>query len=265
MNVNKKGADIWFMRKNKLRYLIGFIVVIIISFFIMYNHYKKPEIVTPSDGNRYNRGHNIPGKLYWAGSDQDKMVALTFDDGPEEYWTPKILDILKEKNVKATFFVIGQQAKKYPEMLRRINSEGHVIGDHTFDHVDLRKLDAQEADKEIEKCAILIHEIIGKTPSLVRPPFGFHNATVDNVIYSKNEIIILWSLDTEDWTGLDAETVKARVLPKMQNGFIVLQHDGDNPKLGGSVQALPDIIDGLKAQGYIFVTVAELLNIQPYQ
>jgi len=251
------------MGKKKLFYVIGLLLVVICS-LLAYYHFKKPSEFPPAAENRYKRGHNIPGKLYWAGSVQDKVIALTFDDGPEREWTPKILDILKQKNVKATFFVVGKQVQMYPDVLQRINAEGHVIGDHTFDHADLTKLDAQQVEQEIEKCADLVHEIIGKTPNLVRPPFGFHNETVDNVAYAKGRIIVLWSLDTKDWTGLDAATVKARVLPKMKNGFIVLQHDGNNPKLGGSVQALPDIIDGLKAQGYTFVTISELLDTEPY-
>ncbi len=250
------------MVKGKPVYVAGLLLLVCCS-LLAYYHFK-PE-VPPAAKSRYTRGHNIPGKLYWAGSIQDREVALTFDDGPEGEWTPKILDILKQKNVKATFFVIGNQVRKYPDMLRRINAEGHVIGDHTFDHVDLTKLDARQVDQEIETCASIIQENIGKTPRLVRPPFGFHNAAVDTVVYSKGRIIVLWSLDTEDWTGSDAATVKARVLPKMQNGFIVLQHDGDNPKLGGSLQALPEIIDGLKAQGYTFVTIPELLDTEPYQ
>ncbi len=84
----------------------------------------------------------------------------------------------------------------------RCFADGHIIGNHTFGHVDLTKLDAQQVDQEIEKCALIIHDIIGKTPRLVRPPFGFHNPDVDNVVYSKGKIIVLWSLDTEDWTAL---------------------------------------------------------------
>ena len=252
------------MENKKLVYAIGLLLIVIGSFFAYY-HFEKPTEVPLIVENLYKRGHNIPGKLYWAGSDQDKVVALTFDDGPEEVWTPKILDILQQKNVKATFFVLGKQAQMYPDILRRINADGHIIGDHTFDHVDLTKLDAQQVDDEIEKCALVIHEIIGKTPNLVRPPYGFHNETVDNAVYAKNRIIVLWSLDTKDWTGIDATAVKASVLPKMQNGFIVLQHDGDTKKLGGSVKALPDIIDELKAQGYTFVTISELLDTEPYQ
>ncbi|MBP2632611.1 MAG: polysaccharide deacetylase [Firmicutes bacterium] len=253
------------MGKKKSMYLIG-VLLILPCFFLVYSHYfKKPPEVPQVEGNRYQRGHNIPGKLYWAGSDQDKMVALTFDDGPEEKWTPKILDILKQKKVKATFFVIGKQAQKYPEMLRRINEEGHIIADHTYNHADLKKLDEEQVKQEIETCASIIHEIIGKTPSFVRPPYGFHNEAVDHAIYSEGKIIILWSIDTKDWTGLDAADIKSRVLPKMQNGFIILQHDGENPKLGGSVTALPDIIDELQAQGYTFVTLSELLDTEPYQ
>jgi peptidoglycan/xylan/chitin deacetylase (PgdA/CDA1 family) len=123
--------------KKKFIYLIGALVVLFISFTTYYHFNKLPQNqqITQS---RYIRGHNIPGKLYWAGSAQDKEVALTFDDGPEEEWTPKILDILKQKNVKATFFVIGKQAKKYPEQLQRINSDGRIIGNHTFSHANLK-------------------------------------------------------------------------------------------------------------------------------
>ena len=129
----------------------------------------------------------------------------------------------------------------------------------------MQTLSTQQVEQEIETCADVIRKTVGKTPRLVRPPFGFHNAEVDNVIYAKDRIIVLWSLDTEDWQGPDSETIKARILPKMQNGYIILQHDGMNPKLGGSLQALPDIIDELKAQGYVFVTISDLLDTQPYQ
>jgi peptidoglycan/xylan/chitin deacetylase (PgdA/CDA1 family) len=261
------------MRKENL--MIGCSMLLIIILLMACSPLKKPETgETPSAmrdetnavvGNKYKRGHNIPGKLYWAGSAQDKKVALTFDDGPEDYWTPKILEILKEKNVKGTFFVIGKQAEKYPELLRKIVAEGHVIGNHTFNHRNLLKLDKQEVMTEIEDSATTIHRIIGKTPKLVRPPFGFHNKNVDAVISERKEIIILWSIDTEDWKGLDVKEVKDRVLPKMKKGYIVLQHDGVNPRLGGSVEALSDIIDGLKEQGYTFATIPELLEVPAYQ
>lgn len=261
------------MRKENLMIVCSLLVIILL--IVACVPLKKPEIdatppatgdeVSATQDNKYKRGHNIPGKLYWAGSAQDKKVALTFDDGPEDYWTPKILDILKEKNVKATFFVIGKQAEKYPEILKRIVEEGHVIGNHTYNHSNLVKLDTQAVTNEIEGGAATINRIIGKTPKLVRPPFGFHDEKVDAVIGGAKEIIILWSLDTEDWKGLDSATVKNRVLPKMKNGFIVLQHDGVNPHLEGTVEALPDIIDGLKQQGYTTATIPELLEIPAYQ
>jgi Predicted xylanase/chitin deacetylase len=253
------------MRKKVIA--VVFSLFIVACLLVAYIHFQqqKTEFVPPTPESRFKRGHNIPGKLFWAGSAQDRAVALTFDDGPDEHWTPRILDILKEKNVKATFFVIGQQVQKHPDVLRRIYTEGHVVGDHTFDHADLTKLTPERVDQEIEECATVIRTVIGRTPKLVRPPFGFHNAMVDNTVYARNRVIILWSLDTEDWTGLDAAAIKARVLPKMRNGYIILQHSGVNPKLGGSVQALPDIIEGLRAQGYTFVTVAELLDTPPYQ
>ncbi|WP_371361896.1 polysaccharide deacetylase family protein [Sporomusa rhizae] len=253
------------MRKKWV--FISFIIFAIACSVLTYNNFQRSgkPLIPSSKDNRFERGHNVPGKLYWAGSAQDKMVALTFDDGPESNWTPKILDILKTKNVKATFFVIGQQVQQHPDILQRMDEEGHIIGNHTFSHRDLTKLDAEHVEQEIDNCALEIQKVIGKEPRFVRPPFGFHSAIVDDVVYSKDRIIILWSLDTKDWTGLDAETIKSRILPHMQNGYIVLQHDGSNPKIGGSVQALPEIIDGLKAQGYTFVTISELLDTQPYK
>ncbi|MDR3561627.1 MAG: polysaccharide deacetylase family protein [Negativicutes bacterium] len=247
-----------------------FIILLLIPLTIGCGLFQKGS--PPSDTGQpgaavrdpFKRGSNITGKLYWAGrADQTKM-ALTFDDGPEEDWTPKILDILKEKNVKATFFLIGHQAQKYPDMVKRIAAEGHVIGNHTYDHADLTKLRPEIVSQEIDKCSDVVEKIIGHRPRLVRPPFGFHNPAADEVIYSKNDIIVLWSVDPEDWKGLDAHTVKTRILGKARNGFISLQHDGVNLHLTGSVEALPDIIDGLRAQGYTLVTIPELLEQQPY-
>lgn len=260
------------MNKQKLLLLCGLLSIIFLV--TACTPAKKPETrvvpeigeeITPTDNDKYKRGHNIPGKLYWAGSAHDKKIALTFDDGPENDWTPKILAILKEKDIKATFFVIGRQAQVYPDMLKKIDEEGHIIGNHTFDHADLTKLDAPSVTKEIVECALAINRIIGKTPTLVLPPFGFHNEIADTAIYSRNNKIILWSLDTDDWQGPDAATVKERIVPKMKNGYIVLQHNGVNPHLGGSVEALPIMIEELKKQGYAFVTIPELLELQPYE
>lgn len=260
-----------FVKLKNIIYMLSIGLVLFSLVACMSVKKSETETVPPADSSaagdkiNYIRGHNIPGKYYWAGNAQEKKVALTFDDGPEDHWTPQILDILKEKGVKATFFVIGKQAQLYPDMLRRIDAEGHVIGNHTFDHANLNKATPQQVAQEIDECAATVNKIIGKTPKLVRPPFGFHNTNVDNVVYGKNDVIVLWSVDTEDWKGFDATTVKNRILPKMKNGYIILQHDGTNSRLGGSVLALPDIIDGLKAQGYQFVTIAELLEITPYQ
>ena len=262
------------MKKNYAVILYGLLILILLVTACAHAPLKKPDnTIDPSTKedaplpihDKYKRGQNIPGKLYWAGSAEDKKVALTFDDGPEDHWTPKILEILKEKNVKATFFVIGKQAQAYPEMLKKMDAEGHVIGNHTLDHTSLITLDKQAIAKELEECSSIIHTITGKTPKLVRPPFGFHNENVDSVVYSKNQFIILWSVDTDDWKGYDLATVKDRVIPKMKNGYIVLQHDGVNPHLGGSVEALPEIIDELRKQGYNFVTIPELLEVPSYE
>ncbi|MDR3589799.1 MAG: polysaccharide deacetylase family protein [Negativicutes bacterium] len=232
-------------------------------------HKPEPAAQSEQQGassrDPFKRGSNISGKLYWAGRADEAKMALTFDDGPDLEWTPKILDILKEKQVKATFFVIGYQARRYPEMLRRMAAEGHVIGNHSYDHADLTKLRPEVVAQEIDKCADVVSEITGYRPRLVRPPFGFHNPTVDSVIYAKGDVIVLWSADPEDWKGVDANTVKTRILRRAKNGYITLQHDGVNVHLTGSVEALPAIIDGLRAKGYTLVTIPELLELPAYQ
>lgn len=225
---------------------------------------QSPPPPPPADSNAVSENPPHAGKLYTRGDPSKPKIALTFDDGPDAHWTPKLLDILKQKKVTATFFVIGENVEQYPDMLKKIYDDGHVIGNHTYTHADLTKLTAEQIASEIDRSDSAIKRVIGRSPALVRPPFGFHNSQSDTVINGKNDVIVLWSTDTDDWQGLSVDTIENRIFSHSKNGMIILQHCGPNPKLGNSLEAVPVIIDTLRARGYEFVSVPDLLNVPAY-
>jgi peptidoglycan/xylan/chitin deacetylase (PgdA/CDA1 family) len=184
-----------------------------------------------------------------------KCIAITFDDGPGPY-TAKLLKHLERANVPATFFVLGQKVKASPKVARAIVAGGHEIAVHTWDHPILTKLTAEQVWREIATTIKVIKKTTGKTPKLLRPPYGETNVTV--AIQAKRAKVaqILWSVDTLDWkTRSTKKTVKA-ALKQTKRGSILLLHDIHKT----SVAAVPDIIDGLRRKGYVFVTVSQLLG-----
>lgn len=180
-----------------------------------------------------------------------KLVALTFDDGPSPTTTPRLLDILKEKGVKATFFVVGNMAQRAPEVLKREKAEGHEIGSHTMTHANLKKATIEGIQWEKQAIEELFQNILGEKPSLTRPPYGSINDTVRAQIAQP---LILWAVDPEDWKYKNAESVRAKVVGGTFDGAIVLMHDIHST----TVDAVGAIIDELRAAGYEFLTVSEL-------
>lgn len=187
----------------------------------------------------------------------EKVVALTFDDGPLNSTTPEILNILKEKNVKATFFVVGERAKKFPALVEQEVKDGHEIGNHTYSHPWLTTLNKNRITEEIEKTEDALSKITPK-PSLFRPPGGKYNKRTLDLARSKGYSIILWSIDTEDWRSPPVGKVVNSVMRNIKPGSIILLHDGKYPS--PTAEALTFIIDNLKSRGYQFVTVSELLQ-----
>ncbi|MGL6199992.1 MAG: polysaccharide deacetylase family protein [Lachnospiraceae bacterium] len=181
-----------------------------------------------------------------------KKIALTFDDGPEEGSTDVLLDGLKERGVKATFFVIGKCAERNPELIKRMDAEGHLMGNHTYSHVDIAHLDDASAIEEIEITNDIIEEIIGKPTEFVRPPFG---AWQENLEQKMDVIPVMWTVDPLDWTTDNVDEIVNKVVTKTEDGDIILLHDCYLT----SVKAAFRIIDLLSAQGYEFVTVDELI------
>lgn len=179
-----------------------------------------------------------------------KKIALTFDDGPSAY-TEELLDGLKIRNVKATFFVIGKNAEKYQEIVVREVQEGHLVGNHTYSHVKLTQLDNHEAQIEVEKTSKILEELTQKEVEYIRPPFGCWD---DN--YQKLGLLpVMWTVDPLDWMTKNTEEIVKKVVTKVKENDIILLHDCYQ----SSVDAALQIVDQLQAKGFEFVTVEELL------
>ena len=181
-----------------------------------------------------------------------RRVALTFDDGPHPYYTEQLLDGLKERGVKATFFVTGEHAKLHPDVIQRMYEEGHLIGNHTYSHIQLRKNNQEAFREELIRTNEVIGEITGGEVLYVRPPYGSWDKSFEKEL---NMIPVLWTIDPLDWCSHDASCVVDKVLKKVKENDIILLHDCYDT----TVEAAFQIVDELKGKGYLFVTVEELL------
>ncbi len=183
---------------------------------------------------------------------EDKRVALTFDDGPHPVYTKMLLEGLAERNVHASFFVIGKNISGREDLIAKMYEEGHLIGNHTFDHVKICDLSGEAACEQIEKTSALIREITGEDTEFVRPPFGEWNKSME---CSFQMIPVMWDVDPLDWTTKNEALVRQRILDKVKAGDIILMHDCYE----SSVTAALEVVDQLLAEGYEFVTVEELI------
>jgi peptidoglycan/xylan/chitin deacetylase (PgdA/CDA1 family) len=196
----------------------------------------------------------------------EKLVALTFDDGPSPTWTPKILDELKKANIRATFFMLGEHVAKYPEVARRVAQEGHEIGNHTYDHHVLLYYKPEELVKEIKDAERIIQEATGRTTRYFRPPKAWLTAQEKKTIEELGYKVILWSLNSKDWVTFDDKYIVKYIARNVKSGDIILFHDsgGVFSTEGGdrheTVKTIPRLVEKLHRMGYNFVTVGELLK-----
>ena len=183
-------------------------------------------------------------------------IAMTFDDGPSAENTPRLLEILKQRNIKATFFLIGQSAAANPDIVRRILAEGHEVGNHSWTHPQLSKLSDDRVTAEITKTQDAIKDASGYTPTLLRPPYGAITPRQREWIANQFGLnIILWSVDPFDWKRPGASVITQRILSQVRPGAIILSHDIHKQ----TVDAMPATLDALIAKGYKFVTVSQLI------
>lgn len=184
--------------------------------------------------------------------EEHPKIALTFDDGPHAVYTPKLLDGLKKRGIHATFFLIGKNIEGNEELVKRIQEEGHLIGSHTYNHVQLNKLSESKARDEVLKGCNKIYETTGTYSSFVRPPYGAWKKNLDFCI---TMIPVSWNVDSLDWKTQNTEKIVKRVVKDVEEGDIILMHD----IYASSVEAALRIVDILQEKGYEFVTVDELL------
>ncbi len=174
------------------------------------------------------------------------------DDGPNADYTELLLEGLEERGVRATFFLLGREVEKYPDIVKEISDSGHLIGTHSYDHVNLKNLSDAAAVEQVDKTNQAIHEITGEYPEYIRPPFGCWKCNLD---YETKMIEVLWDVDPLDWKTSNSDVIAKRVVSKVEENDIILLHDASE----SSVKAAFKIIDALEEEGYVFVTVDEIL------
>lgn len=190
------------------------------------------------------------------GSRSQKFIALTFDDGPHPSHTPRLLDMLRRRNVKATFYVIGELVERYPQIVKRMVLEGHEIGNHTWTHSNLKKLSDNKVRWEFNITRDAIVAATGVQPRTMRPPYGSLSTRQREWIFKEYGYpTVMWDVDPLDWKRPGSSVVASRLINGARNGSILLVHDLH----GGSVDAMPHTIDTLLKQGYQFVTVSQMI------
>lgn len=211
-------------------------------------HWEREEKISiqsqTADGNTPTRKTQMDEEI--------KKVALTFDDGPNPDYTGVLLDGLKERGIKANFFVLGSEVERYPQLVKRASEEGHLIGVHAYRHVNLCQLSDAQAVEQIDRTNGAIYRATGQYASYIRPPYGCWKEDLD---YEVQMVEVLWDIDPRDWATTSSDLVVQRVLNEVEENSIILLHDASK----SSVQAAFTIIDTLQKQGYTFVTVEELL------
>lgn len=185
--------------------------------------------------------------------DEDvKKIALTFDDGPHPHYTEELLDGLKERGVKVTFFVTGEHAELHPEIIRRMSEEGHLIGNHTYSHIQLKDSNREQFKEELVKTSEIISDITGEEVQYVRPPYGTWDKKFETEL---NMFPVLWTVDPLDWCSTNVSCITDKVVSKVEENDIILMHD----YYESTVTAALKVVDELMAEGYTFVTVEEIL------
>ncbi len=218
-------------------------------------------------------GSSLPAMI-WSGNTAEKKIALTFDDGPQPRYAPKLLALLRNENVKATFFVVGKEIWLYPELVKAMVKDGHEVANHSFSHARLDRLSKTDLLAEIHKTNQLVYEITHKRPQFFRPPGGRYNDAVIQAVQSQRMSMVMWNVNAGDYSkpkeiknaqgqvidvkfeyNRTADQIVDHVLKGCKNGSIVLFHNGGDP----TMEAVPKVIAELKKRGYQFVTVSHLV------
>jgi peptidoglycan/xylan/chitin deacetylase (PgdA/CDA1 family) len=206
--------------------------------------------------------HALTLGCVWRGSQATRRVALTFDDGPDRDWTPRVLDLLAEHRARASFFLVGERAERVPDIVRRMVDEGHEVASHGWSHRSLWLCGPRRTAEEIDRAHATLATLAGREPRQFRPPWGMVNAAMFGALRRRGERCVFWSIQPEGLRAVAAADQVRRLLDRAHPGAIVDLHDAEGTRRAPErlVQALPAMIDGLRAAGYELATVAELLS-----
>lgn len=204
------------------------------------------------------------GRTFIGAGDGSRQLALTFDDGPNDPWTPRLLEVLDRHRVRATFFLIGRYVAERPEIAQHIAAAGHVIGNHTWNHPNLIFVRPREVEGQIKRCADALQKAVGAHSNLFRPPFGGRTPQALRAVRRCGLVPVLWSVSGWDWEAKSAAYVENKVMGSVEGGDVILLHDGGHRYLGVdrsfTVSAVDRLITRGKDQGFTFVTVPEMME-----
>jgi len=204
------------------------------------------------------------GQTFIGAGDGSRQLALTFDDGPNDPWTPRLLEILDREQVRATFFLIGRFVAQRPDIARQIAAAGHVIGNHTYDHPNLIFAGTREVESQVRRCAEALHQAVGVHSNLFRPPYGGRTPQALRRVRRCGLVPVLWSVSGSDWDAQSAAQIENKVMRSVEGGDVILLHDGGHRSLGVdrsfTVGAVEQLIPRCLDQGFTFVTIPEMME-----
>ncbi|MCM1102196.1 MAG: polysaccharide deacetylase family protein [Clostridium sp.] len=221
-------------------------------FWCVYRNHRQGTGDVPADAARGTKSVVTEPKEDAPGDLEEKKIALTFDDGPHPYYTEQLLDGLRDRGVVATFFVTGEHAKLHPDVIKRMQEEGHLIGNHTYSHIQLTKSNREKFKEELVATNEVLEEITGEEVEFVRPPYGSWDKSFEKEL---NMFPVLWTVDPLDWSSRNVSSITEKIVNKAGENDIILMHDYYET----SVTAALKVVDELLEEGYTFVTVEEIL------
>ena len=245
---------IWFVgRKGGI--VLGACAILFFAFALLGYFNKSTAAISAMTGER-----DLP--IYCVDKDEnDKKISISFDAAWGNEDTENLIEILGERNIKTTFFVVGEWVDKYPESVKALSDAGHEVMNHSADHPHMTQISTDKMKQELEDCGSKIEAITGVKPNLFRPPFGDYNNDVVGTARECGYYTIQWSVDSLDWKDLNADEIYKRVVPKVEPGSIVLFHNAAKH----TPEALPKILDDLMAEGYEIVPISELIIKDNYK
>ena len=243
-SLGKKSGLAFFMKKKYILTGLFGLLVTCGGLFWQYAVYEGSDPV--------RKTATVISNADWA-DPEEKLVALTFDDGPHPVYTEEILDVLDQAGIKASFFMMGKEAELYSDVVKKVSDAGHLIGNHTYTHANVCQISADETTEEITKTNDILEGLTGKRPQFFRPPFGCKNETLEK---QTGMFWIFWDVDTLDWSLQNAEQVYCKVVKNVGENDIILMHDA----YPSTVEAVRELIPALQEMGYTFVTVDRLVE-----